>query len=74
VPGIDIEPAWEAMAGLVDDGLVRFIGVSNFDRDQIEACRRVRPVDALQPNFSMLFQPLSELIAWCGEQGIGVIS
>jgi aryl-alcohol dehydrogenase-like predicted oxidoreductase len=73
-PGIDIEAAWETMARLVDDGLVRWIGVSNFDRTQIEACQRVRPVDALQPNFSMLFQPFRELIASCAEQGIGVIS
>jgi aryl-alcohol dehydrogenase-like predicted oxidoreductase len=73
-PGIDIETAWEAMAHLVDDGVVRFIGVSNFNREQIEACERIRHVDSLQPNFSMLFQPLRDLIAWCDEQGIGVIA
>jgi len=74
LPGMDIEAAWEAMARLVDDGLVRFVGVSNFDREQLEACQRVRPVDSLQPNFSMLFQRSRELLAWCGEQGIGVIA
>jgi methylglyoxal reductase len=74
MPGIDIEAAWEAMAGLVDDGLVSCIGVSNFNQDQIETCEGIRHVDSLQPNFSMLFQPLRELIAWCGEQEIGVIS
>jgi aryl-alcohol dehydrogenase-like predicted oxidoreductase len=62
------------MAELVDDGLVRFIGLSNVDRDQIEACQRIRAVDSLQPNFSMLYRSLGELIAWCGEQGIGVIA
>lgn len=74
VPGMDIEAAWDAMAGLVEDGLVRFIGLSNVDRDQIELCQRIRPVDSLQPNFSMLYRNLRELIAWCGQQGIGVIA
>jgi aryl-alcohol dehydrogenase-like predicted oxidoreductase len=74
VPGLDIEAAWTAMAGLVEDGLVRFIGVSNCDREQIELCQRIRPLDSLQPNFSMLYRDLDGLIAWCGEQGIGVIS
>ncbi len=74
VPGLDIEAAWDAMAGLVDDGLVRYIGLSNVDREQIELCQRIRRVDSLQPNFSMLYRNLQGLIAWCGEQGIGVIS
>jgi aryl-alcohol dehydrogenase-like predicted oxidoreductase len=74
VPGMDVAAAWQAMAGLADEGLARFIGVSNFDREQIEACQRIRPVDSLQPNLSMLYRGDAELIAWCGEQGIGVIS
>lgn len=74
VPGIDVETTWGAMAQLVDDGLVRFIGLSNFDREQVEAVHRLRPVDVIQPGLSMLFQPFRDLIAWCGEQGIGVIS
>jgi aryl-alcohol dehydrogenase-like predicted oxidoreductase len=74
IPGIDIETTWGAMAQLVDDGLVRFIGLSNFDREQVEAFHRLRPVDVIQPGFSMLFQPFCDLIAWSGEQGIGVIS
>lgn len=74
VPGIDIEATWGAMAQLVDDGLVRFIGLSNFDREQVEVFHRLRPVDVIQPGFSMLYQPFRDLIAWSGEQGIGVIS
>lgn len=74
VPNMDVAAAWEAMAGLVEEGLVRFIGVSNFDREQIELCQRIRPVDSLQPNFSLLYRSTQELIAWCGRQGIGVIA
>jgi aryl-alcohol dehydrogenase-like predicted oxidoreductase len=74
VPGMDVEAAWEAMAGLAEDGLARCIGVSNFDRAQLELCQRIRPVDSLQPNLSLLYRADQGLVEWCGEQGIGVIA
>jgi aryl-alcohol dehydrogenase-like predicted oxidoreductase len=70
---VPIEDTWSAMAGLVDEGLVGSIGVSNHDRDLIERCRVIRDVDSLQPHFSMLHLEHRDLIRWCGEQGIGVI-
>ncbi|HET7237092.1 MAG TPA: aldo/keto reductase [Actinomycetota bacterium] len=72
--GVPIEETWGAMARLVEEGLVRAIGVSNFDRDLIERCMAVRHVDSLQQEFSMLTRADRELIRWCGEQGIGVLS
>lgn len=71
---IPVEETWAAMAGLVDHGLVRFIGVSNFDRDLIERCQAIRHVDSLQQEFSMLELRDRDLIRWCGEQGTGVLS
>ena len=68
-----LEETWEAMAGLVDDGLVRWIGVSNYGREEIERCEAIRHVDSLQPQFSLLHVKHRELIRWCGENGIGVI-
>lgn len=72
--GVPVEETWGAMAGLVDEGLVRHIGVSNFDRHLIERCEAIRHVDSLQPELSMLTLEHRELIAWCGERGIGVVS
>jgi aryl-alcohol dehydrogenase-like predicted oxidoreductase len=72
--GVPIEETWGAMAALVDEGLVGAIGVSNVDRSLIERCEAVRHVDSLQQQFSMLWLRDRELIAWCGEQGIGVLS
>jgi aryl-alcohol dehydrogenase-like predicted oxidoreductase len=72
--GTPLEETWGAMAGLVDDGLVRAIGVSNFDRDMIERCEAVRHVDSLQQEFSMLSLQDRELIRWCGEHGTGVLT
>jgi aryl-alcohol dehydrogenase-like predicted oxidoreductase len=71
--GVPIEETWGAMAGLVDEGLVRFIGVSNFEQDQIERCEGVRHVDSLQAELSMLNLENRDLMRWCGEHGIGVV-
>ncbi len=72
--GVPLEETWGAMGDLQDAGLVRHIGVSNFDRGQIEACLAMRHVDSLQPEFSMLVRAHGDLIRWCGEQGVGVVS
>jgi aryl-alcohol dehydrogenase-like predicted oxidoreductase len=73
-PSIEIEETWGAMAALVDTGKVRFIGVSNFTEDLIEGCEKVRHVDSLQPQFSMLWQEGREdLLPFCGENGTGII-
>jgi aryl-alcohol dehydrogenase-like predicted oxidoreductase len=70
---VPVEETWGAMASLVDDGLVRWIGVSNFKQKLIERCEAIRHVDSLQPEISLLAPNLLELAAWCGEQGIGVV-
>ncbi|MGE5226134.1 MAG: aldo/keto reductase [Planctomycetaceae bacterium] len=72
--GVPVEDTWGAMAGLVEAGKVRFVGVSNFDRELIERCEAIRHVDSLQQEFSMLVLEDRELIRWCGEVGIGVVS
>jgi aryl-alcohol dehydrogenase-like predicted oxidoreductase len=72
--GVPVEETWGAMAALLDDGLVRSIGVSNFDRELIDRCEAIRHVDSLQQEFSMLRLEDRDLIDWCGEQGTGVLS
>ena len=72
--GTPLQDTWGAMAELQDAGLVRHVGVSNFDRDQIQACLAIRHVDSLQPEFSMLTRKHADLISWCLDNGVGVIS
>jgi len=72
--GIAVEDTWGAMSTLVDDGLVRWIGVSNFDRELMERCEAVRHIDSLQQQFNMLDLEHRDLIAWCGERGTGVVT
>jgi aryl-alcohol dehydrogenase-like predicted oxidoreductase len=72
--GVPVEDTWGAIGGLVDAGKVRWVGVSNFDRTLIERCRGIRHVDSLQQEFSLVRPEDRELIRWCGEAGIGVLS
>ena len=71
---VPMEETWEAMAKLVEDGLVRYVGVSNFDRDLIQLCEKIRHVDSLQPHFSLLHRKgRDELFPFCAANGTGVI-
>jgi aryl-alcohol dehydrogenase-like predicted oxidoreductase len=72
--GTSLEESWSAMAELVDEGKVRWLGVSNFDVDQLERCEAIRHVDSLQPPLSMVQRgALSDVIPWAAAHETGVI-
>jgi aryl-alcohol dehydrogenase-like predicted oxidoreductase len=73
-PDEDIEEGWETLAGLKAEGLVRHIGVSNFDVGQLRRIQAIAPVETLQPPYSLIARTVEqELLPYCEEQGIGVI-
>lgn len=71
---VPLEETWGTMAELVDAGLVRWIGVSNFTAEAITRCERIRHVDSLQPHLSMLWQERRPLLSFCERNGTGVIA
>jgi len=73
-PTLNLEETWEEMGRLVDDGLVRWIGVSNFDRPRLELCERIRHVDLAQLQHSVSHRSAHAEIAFCHERGIGVVT
>jgi aryl-alcohol dehydrogenase-like predicted oxidoreductase len=48
-PEDDIEEGWSAFAELKEQGLVRHIGVSNFDVDQLKRIQSIAPVSRPEP-------------------------
>ncbi len=73
-PDEDIEEGWEAMASLVSQGKVRYIGVSNFNVSQMERVARIHGIASLQPSYSMLAREFEkEAFGYCKENNIGVV-
>jgi aryl-alcohol dehydrogenase-like predicted oxidoreductase len=74
IPDEDIEEGWRAMAELKEQGLVRHIGVSNFDVGQLRRIQQIAPVESLQPQYSLIERGVErEILPFCEAEGIGVI-
>jgi aryl-alcohol dehydrogenase-like predicted oxidoreductase len=74
VPAADIEEGWAALAELKEQGLVRHIGVSNFDVDQLQVIRQIAPVETLQPQYSLIEREGEQgILPFAEREGIGVI-
>jgi aryl-alcohol dehydrogenase-like predicted oxidoreductase len=75
IPDPDIEEGWAALAELKEQGLVRHIGVSNFNVDQLRRIQQIAPVETLQPQYSLIERDVErELLSFAEREGIGVIA
>jgi len=73
-PRTPVEASWATMAELVEEGKVRWAGVSNYDVELLDRCEAIRHVDCLQPELSLLRgEALREVVPWCSTHGTGVI-
>lgn len=74
-PDADIEEGWAALAELKDQGLVRHIGVSNFDVEQLRRISGIAPVETLQPPYSLVAREIEdEILPFAEREGVGVIA
>ncbi len=72
--GTPFEESWGTMSELVDEGKVRWIGLSNVDVDQLDRCEAVAHVDSVQPPLSLLARGArTTVVAWARAHGTGVI-
>jgi aryl-alcohol dehydrogenase-like predicted oxidoreductase len=74
-PAEEIEEGWATMAALQMEGKVRWIGVSNFDVEQLHRAQAIAPVTSLQPPYSLVRREVEEaLLPFCYHRDIGVIA
>jgi aryl-alcohol dehydrogenase-like predicted oxidoreductase len=75
IPEEDLEEGWSAFMELKEQGLVRHIGVSNFDVAQLQRIQKVAPVETLQPPYSLIAREIEdEILPFTEREGIGVIA
>jgi aryl-alcohol dehydrogenase-like predicted oxidoreductase len=73
-PEPDIEQGWAALAELKEQGLVRHIGVSNFDAGQLRRIESIAPVETLQPPYSLIDRAAeAEILPLAEKENLGVI-
>jgi aryl-alcohol dehydrogenase-like predicted oxidoreductase len=73
-PDPDIEEGWMELARLKEQGKVRWIGVSNFDAEQMKRAAAIAPITSLQPPYSILRRDIEpSILPYAAQQGIGVI-
>src|SRR6267142_1082089 len=69
-----LEEAWSTLADLKREGKVRWIGVSNFNVQQLQRAQAIAPVTSLQPRYSLVHREIEdEILPYCLNEGIGVI-
>lgn len=64
------EETMEALSKLKKSGKIRYIGVSNFDKTQIEEIEKYGVISAFQPPYSMVNRTQEELMKWTSTKGI----
>jgi aryl-alcohol dehydrogenase-like predicted oxidoreductase len=74
-PDADVEEGWETLFRLREQGKLRWIGVSNFNVEQMMRAQKIAPITSLQPPYSMLRRAIeTEILPFVQASGIGVIN
>jgi aryl-alcohol dehydrogenase-like predicted oxidoreductase len=70
----ELEEGWSTLADLQREGKVRWIGVSNFNVEQLRRAQAIAPITSLQPPYSLVHRDIEdEILPYCLQEGIGVI-
>ncbi len=74
-PENEIEEGWGTMADLQKEGKIRYLGVSNFNVEQMKRVQKIAPITSLQPPYSILNRKVeADILPFCEEHNIGVIN
>ena len=73
-PNTPIEETAAALDQLVREGKIRYVGVSNYDAQHMQAFEQVRKLDSLQPAYSLFRREIEQVILpYTRQHGIGVL-
>jgi aryl-alcohol dehydrogenase-like predicted oxidoreductase len=73
-PTQDLAEGWSAMAQLQKEGKVRWIGVSNFNVEEMRQAQAIAPITSLQPPYSLVRREVEQdILPYCRSEGLGVI-
>ncbi|MGB6743008.1 MAG: aldo/keto reductase [Terracidiphilus sp.] len=74
-PEGEVEEGWETLERLREQGKIRWIGVSNFNAEQMKRVQKIAPITSLQPPYSMLRRAIeAEILPFAQANSIGVIN
>jgi aryl-alcohol dehydrogenase-like predicted oxidoreductase len=74
-PNTPIEDTVRAMANLVKDGKVRYLGLSEASANTLRRAVKVHPIAALQTEYSLWTRdPEDQILPTCRELGIGFVA
>jgi aryl-alcohol dehydrogenase-like predicted oxidoreductase len=74
-PQVPIEDTVGAMAALVREGKVRYLGLSEVSADTLERAHRVHPITALQSEYSLWTRdPEGGVLQACERLGVGFVA
>jgi aryl-alcohol dehydrogenase-like predicted oxidoreductase len=74
-PEVPIEESVGAMAELVEQGKVRWLGLSEASVEILERAVRVHPITALQTELSLWTRDaLADVVPWCAEHGLAFVA
>lgn len=73
-PHTPFDETAQALEQLVEEGKVRYVGVSNFDVAQMREFGNTRRIDTLQPPYNLFRRDIEEeILPYCHEHRIGVL-
>ena len=73
-PNTPFEETASTLDQLIHEGKIRYVGVSNYNVEQMRAFEKFKKLDALQPPYSLFRRDIEQdILPYTQEQGIGVL-
>lgn len=72
-PKVPRDEQFGAIKAMLRDGLIRFVGLSEVNVEEIHAAQQFFPVATVQNRYSVTFRMHDDVLAYCATHGIGFI-